>query len=212
MSTRTTVCPPVVRAGEPGALDAVVTALDEGAVVGIPTDTVYGLGARIDRPEAMEGVFRAKGRPVGLALPVLVGTWRQAREVASRWPRNASMLAARFWPGALTVVVPVDPALGRHLGGIGTTVGLRRPQHRFVQALCRRAGPLAVTSANRHAHAPCTTAAAVRETFGADDVALVVDGGTCAGQPSTVADCTVSPPACLREGAVPWSWVEASLR
>ena len=152
------------------------------------------------------------GRPPGLALPVLVGRWRQARAVARAWPRAASMLAGRFWPGALTVVVPVDPSLGVHLGGNGTTVGLRRPRHRFVQALSRRAGPLATTSANRHGAPPCTTAAQVCGAFSLQDVALVVDGGTCDGQPSTVVDCTVSPPACLREGAIAWSWIEASLR
>jgi L-threonylcarbamoyladenylate synthase len=132
--------------------------------------------------------------------------------VAARWPRQASMLAARFWPGALTVVVPVDPALGALLGGDGHSVGLRRPAHRFVQRNCRMAGPIAVTSANRHGEPPCTTAQAVGATFDAVDVALVVDGGTCDGCPSTVVDCTVVPPTCLREGSIAWSWIEASLR
>lgn len=194
------------------SLREVVAALEAGQVVAIPTDTVYGLAARVDRPEGLAAVFRAKGRPEDLALPVLVGSWRQAKSLASRWPRQASMLAARFWPGALTVVVPAPPALGALLGGDGRSVGLRRPAHRFVQRVCRTAGPIAVTSANRHREAPCTTAAAARETFDVSDVALVVDGGTCEGTPSTVVDCTVSPPACLREGAIAWSWIEASLR
>ena len=204
--------PPVLRAGDPSALEEAAAALAAGLVVAIPTDTVYGLAARIDRPEGMAAIFAAKDRPPGLALPVLVGRWHQARQVASSWPRSASMLAARFWPGALTVVVPVDPALGAHLGGNGTSVGLRRPRQKFVQALCRRAGPLATTSANRHGAPPCTTAAEVCAAFGDGGVALVVDGGTCDGQPSTVVDCTVSPPACLREGAIAWPWIEASIR
>jgi L-threonylcarbamoyladenylate synthase len=205
---------PAVRdAAAAGVLEEAADALAGGGVVAIPTDTVYGLAARIDRPEAMAAIFDAKDRPAGLALPVLVGRWRQALAVAAGWPRSASMLAARFWPGALTVVVPVDPALGRHLGGGGTTVGLRQPDHRFARALCRRAGPLAVTSANRHADPPCETADEVRRAFaGVAGVVLVVDGGRCDGLPSTVVDCTVTPPACLREGAVDWSWVEASLR
>lgn len=202
----------VLDEGDPAALDAVVAALDAGQVVALPTDTVYGLGARIDRPEGIEAVFRAKGRPAGLALPVVVGRWRQARQVAARWPTSASQLAARFWPGALTVVVPVDPGLGRLLGGDGVTVGLREPDRRFVRDVCRVAGPIALTSANRHGEPPCTTAAAVRAAFSAHDIALVVDGGACEGAPSTVVDCTVSPPACLRAGGVEWSWVEASLR
>jgi L-threonylcarbamoyladenylate synthase len=204
--------PPMLVAADPSTLDTAAAELEKGAVVAIPTDTVYGLAARIDRPEGMAAIFTAKQRPGGLALPVLVGRWRQAREVASRWPRSASMLAARFWPGPLTVVVPVDPLLGACLGGDGTSVGLRRPRDKFVQALCRRAGPLATTSANRHGAPPCTTAVGVREAFDAADVALVVDGGTRDGLPSTVVDCTVSPPACLREGAIAWSWIEASLR
>lgn len=212
MTSSQTERPPVVPAEDPAALDAAAAALAAGRVVAIPTDTVYGLGASIERPDGMAAVFAAKGRPPGLALPVVVGRWRQARQVAARWPRPASQLAARFWPGALTVVVPVDPELGKLLGGDGATVGLREPDHRFVRALCRLAGPIALTSANRHAEPPCTTAEAVRATFGDHEVALVVDGGRCDGAPSTVADCTVRPPACLRAGAIEWSWIKASLR
>jgi L-threonylcarbamoyladenylate synthase len=186
-----------------------LAALDAGQVVGIPTDTVYGLAARIDRPGALEELFELKERPADLALPVLIGRWRQVHQAAAEWPRNASMVAARFWPGPLTVVVPAIPELGPLLGGDGRTVGLRRPRHRGTQLLCRSAGPLAVTSANRHGEPPCTTAAEVAAAF---PTLVVVDGGTCDGVPSTVVDCTVSPPVCLREGGVPWSWVEAALR
>ena len=101
--------PEVVAVDDPAALDAAREALEAGKVVALPTDTVYGLGASIERPEGMAALFRAKGRPAGLALPVVVGRWRQARQVAAQWPKSASQLAARFWPGALTVVVPVDP-------------------------------------------------------------------------------------------------------
>ncbi len=204
--------PRVVAAGERGAMTAALGALDAGLVVAIPTDTVYGLAARIDRPDGLAAIFAAKDRPGDLALPVLVGRWRQVSEVAAKWPRTASMIAARFWPGPLTVVVPAHPELGSLLGGDGRTVGLRRPRHRVVQSLCREAGPLAVTSANRHGELPCTTGSEVAAAFTVDAVALLVDGGRCDGVPSTVVDCTVAPPACLREGGVPWSWVEASLR
>lgn len=192
--------------------DEVLAALDAGRVVGVPTDTVYGLAARIDRPEGLAAIFAAKGRPPALALPVLIGRWRQVHLVASEWPRAASAVAARYWPGPLTVVVPARPELGPLLGGDGRTVGLRRPRHREVQRLCREAGPLAVTSANRHGEAPGTTAAEVRAAFPDGEVAVVVDGGRCDGVPSTVVDCTVTPPVCLREGGVPWPWVEAALR
>ena len=194
-----------------GHLDrrAALSALAAGRVVAIPTDTVYGLAARIDRPEAIARIFDLKGRPADLALPVLVGRWRQVRKVAADWPRNARMVAARFWPGPLTVVVPARPELGPLLGGDGRTVGVRRPRHRLTQSLCRAAGPLAVTSANTHGEPPCTTAAEVVQAFGNLEI---VDGGLCDGEPSTVVDCTASPPVCLREGGVPWPWVEAALR
>jgi L-threonylcarbamoyladenylate synthase len=204
---------PEVMAFDDDALEAAARALDDGAVVALPTDTVYGLAARVDRPEGVAGIFAAKGRPPEVALPVLIGRWRQLHQVAASWPKNASVLAARFWPGALTVVVPAQPEVGPVLGGDGTTVGLRRPGHRGVRKLCQLAGPLAVTSANRHGEPPCSTAEQVVDAcFGDGSVALVLDDGPCDGQPSTVVDCTVSPPACLREGGIPWSWIEASLR
>ena len=204
--------PPVLPADDPGTLATVEAALEEGRVVAVPTDTVYGVAARLDRPHGLAAVFAAKDRPPGLALPVLVGHGRQVHRVAADWPRSASSLVARFWPGALTVVVPVHPHLGPLLGGDGRTIGLRQPDHRWVRGLCRRIGPLAVTSANRHGEPPCATAAEVAATFGAGDVALGGDGGRCDGVPSTVVDCSVSPPACLREGAIPWPWIEAALR
>ncbi|MGH9109363.1 MAG: L-threonylcarbamoyladenylate synthase [Acidimicrobiales bacterium] len=203
--------PPVVPASDRGAA-AALAVLAAGGVVALPTDTVYGLAARLDRPAGLAAVFSAKGRPPGLALPVLVGRWGQVHQVAAEWPRSASMIAARYWPGPLTVVVPVRPHLGGGLGGDGKTVGLRRPDHRFLRALCRKAGPLAVTSANLHGRPPFTTAAEVASAFGAGAVAVVVDGGRCDGVPSTVVDCTVSPPACLREGGIPWPWIEAAVR
>jgi len=203
--------PRVVASADRRSQVAVLEALEGGSVVAVPTDTVYGLAARVDRTEAIAAVFEAKARPAELALPVLIGRWRQVREVAAEWPRNASMVAARFWPGPLTVVVRAIDGLGERLGSEGT-VGVRCPDHRTVQGLCRRAGPLAVTSANRHGEPPCTSAAEVVEAFDASQVALVLDGGRCDGEPSTVVDCTVDPPACLREGGVPWAWVEAALR
>jgi L-threonylcarbamoyladenylate synthase len=194
----------------PGELGRVLAALNAGQVVGLPTDTVYGLGARLDRPEALARVFEVKGRPDALALPVLVATAGQAARVAQEWPEQARQLSARYWPGPLTLVVPLRPALWDTLGGDGRTVGLRRPAHRLLRRVCRATGPLAVTSANRHGEPPATTADAVAALGG--PLALVLDGGRCEGTPSTVADCTVDPPRLLREGGVPWAWVEAALR
>ena len=95
------------------------------------------------------------------------------------------------------------------LGGDAGTVGLRCPDHAIPRHLCRAVGPLATTCANRHGAAPLETADAVRAEFG-DEVAVVLDGGRCAGAPSTVVDCTGAEPRLLREGRVPWAEVEAA--
>jgi tRNA threonylcarbamoyl adenosine modification protein (Sua5/YciO/YrdC/YwlC family) len=205
------VIPTEDRGTSAAALAAAEAALDDGAVVAVPTDTVYGLAARIDRPEGIAAVFAAKRRPADLALPVLVGEGRQIGDVAGRWPESAAILAARYWPGPLTLVVPAREGVGRLLGS-GDTVGVRQPRHRFIRRLCGVVGPLAVTSANLHGSPPLTRAADVAEAFAADEVALVVDGGRCDGVPSTVVDCTGSPPRCLRVGGVPWESVEVALR
>lgn len=186
-------------------------ALEQGLVVALPTDTVYGLAARIDRPGALAAVFAAKGRPADLALPVLVGDHDQVGEVAERWPEVADRLGSAFWPGPLTLVVPGVDGIGDRLGS-GGTVGVRLPRHALVQEMCVAAGPLAVTSANVHGHPPCTTAAEVDAAFPSGEVAVVVDGGRCDGTPSTVVDCSVSPPACRREGALSWNRIEVMLR
>ncbi|MHB1717587.1 MAG: L-threonylcarbamoyladenylate synthase, partial [Acidimicrobiales bacterium] len=135
-------------------------------------------------------------------------------------------LAARFWPGALTLVVPRVPGFTADLGGPPTarrTVGIRWPDHPVVVALCRAVGPLAVTSANRHGAAPITTAAGVAAAFGTpppeagagrsplttgdDNIGpgLVLDGGTCDGVPSTVVECLGPAARCLRAGAIDWA-------
>jgi L-threonylcarbamoyladenylate synthase len=123
-------------------------------------------------------------------------------------------LATRWWPGALTLIVPATGELARLVGAEDPTVGLRCPDHAFVAALCAGSGPLAVTSANRHGERPCTTAAEVLVVFATgpgSTVWLVVDGGTCAEPPSTVVDCSTEPPRCLRPGALAWADLVGSL-
>ncbi len=194
----------------PVDLDPAITALRAGLVVAVPTDTVYGLAVapRIDGATAR--VFEAKQRPAGLDLPVLVGDIDQAKSWASHWSPLVERLADTFWPGPLTLVVPRRPDLMPiSLGHNSATVGLRCPDHAIPRALCRAVGPLATTSANRHGSAPLQTADAVRAQFG-DDVAVVLDGGVCAGAPSTVIDCTGPSPVLLREGRVSWAEIQAA--
>ena len=191
-------------------LAPIVKALVEGSVVALPTDTVYGLAARLDCAP-VDRIFAAKGRPSGAALPVLVGGREQVGLVAASFPASALAIAERLWPGPLTLVVRAKRAVGDLVGGDGKTVGIRWPDHPLVEQLCLDVGPLAVTSANRHGEPPCTSAAQVRAMFEASEVAAVLDGGDCDGTPSTVVDCSGRRPRCLREGAVPWSEIEALL-
>jgi L-threonylcarbamoyladenylate synthase len=185
-------------------LSAAVAALRAGAVVAIPTDTVYGLAVDPRWPGATDAVFALKQRPASLELPVLVGDIETADTLADvdGLPVAARRLADRFWPGPLTVVVARRAGLDWELGGDGSTVGLRCPAHVVARRLCSLVGPLATTSANRHGRPPLTTAAAVAREFGAE--VLVVDGGTCDGMPSTVVDTTGDALRCLRAGAVTW--------
>ncbi|MDQ1438478.1 MAG: L-threonylcarbamoyladenylate synthase [Acidimicrobiaceae bacterium] len=170
-------------------------ALRDGSVVALPTDTVYGLAADAAQPDAVERLFELKERPHDVQVPVLVADVPQARGLAVIASSAVEGLLERFWPGPLTVVL-------HRLDGSGT-IGLRCPEHAVVRDLCRRVGPLATTSANRHGEPPVTTAAGVLDLF--EGAVAVVDGGTCAGTPSTVVDCTGPEPLLLRDGAVPFA-------
>ncbi|HET9732400.1 MAG TPA: L-threonylcarbamoyladenylate synthase [Acidimicrobiales bacterium] len=187
-------------------LDVLAAALARGEVVGLPTDTVYGVGADPTVEGAVARLFELKGRPGHVAVPLLVADLAQARTVAVV-PPAGERLAAAFWPGALTVVLPARIDLG--LGGDGATVGVRCAAHPVMRAACLRCGPLAVTSANLHGQSPLTTADAVAATF--PDL-LVVDAGLCDGVPSTVVDATGDEVRLLREGGVAWEAVLDSLR
>ena len=199
----------------PGVPDAVLEqaadALRAGSVVAVPTDTVYGLAADPARQGATDAVFVLKGRPPGLALPVLVADLGQAGAVAGPDGLGGPgrVLAEAFWPGALTVVVARRAGLGWRLGGDEETVGLRCPASGPTRRLCELVGPLATTSANRHGAPPATSAAAVRRAFGPG--LLVVDGGGGAGMPSTVVDVSGDEPVLVREGGVAWADVLAAL-
>lgn len=200
-----------------GGLDDAARALRAGAVVGIPTDTVYGLAADPTRPGATAALFAVKGRPSTAELPVLVADVDQADALAGDGGLSgaARALASVLWPGGLTLVVARRPGVDWELGGDGATIGLRCPASAPARALCRQVGPLATTSANRHGSPPLVTAAELAAEFG-DELAAVVDGGRCAGLPSTVVDVSAADGAgvrgpdgirLVRAGAVPWETV-----
>ena len=193
---------------DPRAVALAAEALGTGAVVALPTDTVYGLAADPTRPEAVERLFALKDRPSDVPLPVLVADRDQVGEVARALDSAARHLADRFWPGPLTLVVPRRHSFTVDLGGPPAarhTVGVRLPDHPLVRALCTEVGPLAVTSANTHGAPPAVTAHQVVTTFKeGDGLMLVIDGGVCDGIPSTVVECRGPASRGLREGAITW--------
>lgn len=178
-----------------------VEVLQAGRVAAIPSETVYGLAANALSPEAVAGIYRAKGRPAGNPLIVHVATAAMARECATAWPELAERLSRRFWPGPLTLVVPRSSRVPDLVTAGGATVGLRWPSHPFFQAVIRRCGfPLAAPSANPSDHLSPTTAEHVLAGLG-DRIPLIVDAGPCAvGIESTVVDVTGVQPRVLRPG------------
>jgi L-threonylcarbamoyladenylate synthase len=191
-------------ASDPAAIDAAVRLLRAGEVVAVPTDTVYGVAVDPFQPGAADRLFVAKERPKDVALPILVAAAGDLdRLVEGPVDPLARKLVDRFWPGALTLVLPRKAELRElDLGGDPATIGVRCPDHRLVRELCREVGPLATTSANRHREPTPADAAGVAEALG-DSVALVLDGGTCAGEPSTVVSILGDEVLMLREGRIP---------
>lgn len=189
------------------AIDAAISVLAAGGVVGLPTDTVYGLASDPAVDGSSDAVFALKGRASDLPLPVLVSGLEQAAEIVE-FGTDATRLAEALWPGGLTLVLPRRPGVEWDLGGVGTTIGLRCPDHAVPRALCARRGPVTGTSANRHGEPALASAAEVAEAFPG---LLVVDGGDCRGVSSTVVDLTGDRPVLVRTGAVAWERIEQLL-
>jgi L-threonylcarbamoyladenylate synthase len=169
----------------PGAAQIAVEMLDRGDLIVLPTDTVYGVGSRIEAA-AVDRIFAAKQRPPDRAVPVLLSGADAVPLVARVFPKTARRLAAAFWPGPLTLALPKRDDLPANLTYL-PTVGVRVPDHDEARAIIAAAGgALAVTSANRSDQPPALTIqAAIR--YLADAVALDLDGGTSpGGTPSTV--------------------------
>ncbi|MBM3694602.1 MAG: threonylcarbamoyl-AMP synthase [Actinobacteria bacterium] len=190
-------------APRPCDLAQAVAALRKGAVVGLPTDTVYGLGADPFSAEAVASLFALKGRPAVKPIPILTASVEHAARLGVI--EGAALEAARaYWPGALTVVVPRVPGLPEWVGDPeGDSVGIRVPDHPAALALLTASGPLAVTSANRSGEVPAVDAAGARAMFGAR-VAAYLPGPGGGLAPSTVVDFTGPAPRVVRSGPVVW--------
>ncbi len=183
-------------------VDEAVAAVRRGELIVIPTDTVYGIAARPDVPGSTTAVFAAKDRPRDLTLPVLVNTVSAARRLAA-FEAAAEALAATFWPGAVTIVLPrTDESRGWDLGGDPDTVGIRVPRHPLALAVLARSGPLAVSSANRSGEPEATTCDELARTFGDRVSVYLCEQKPLVGTASTVVDLSGGPPRLVRAGDV----------
>ena len=178
-------------------------AIAEGRIVGVPTDTVYGIAADPFSEEAVRSLFLAKDRPEVMPIPILVADIEQAARIGVL-DDAALTAAAVHWPGALTLVVPRAPGLPAWIGHPESgSVGIRVPDHPVTLALLEAAGPLAVTSANRSGYPPASDDGTARAALG-PAVAVYLEGGGAGGASSTVVDLTGLEPQVLRSGPVVW--------
>jgi len=216
-----------LNASTPGAIDAAAQQLAAGQLVGVPTETVYGLAADAGNASAVRRIFEAKGRPsdhpliVHIAPPASAdaASWRAAVAPFARdLPDFASALMRAFWPGPLTLILPRRPEVAALAAGGQDTLALRCPSHPVAQSLLRAAqargvAGVAAPSANRFGRVSPTTAAHVAEEFAAldDEVLLILDGGACpVGIESTLIDCSRGRPVLLRPGSITAAQIEAA--
>ena len=212
----------ILQVHESASLPRCEHVLRQGGLLGLPTETVYGLAADADKPDAVAAIFVAKGRPADHPLIVHVadldGGLSGARYFAREIPEFAMRLMQAFWPGPLTLILPRREGVAAAAAGDQDSVGLRCPSHPVAQALLRAlrhsvqgavVWGLAAPSANRFGRVSPTTAQHVHSEFNAgraaDDPAalLILDGGPCeVGIESTIVDCTRGEPVLLRPGAI----------
>ena len=190
-------------AADEAGVERAASVLRAGGLVAFPTDTVYGVGCRwVGDPLPRERLFQLKQRPVDRRVPVLVDSLQQAVEHGYEADDRIKLLTRRFWPGALTIVLPFCADAPAPEGA--ETQAFRAPDHPVALALIGAVGPLYVSSANLSGQPEALTADEVLAAFaGSDLLDAVVDGGRAAGgRASTVVDLSVSPARLLREGAV----------
>jgi L-threonylcarbamoyladenylate synthase len=203
----------ILNASEAAIVQA-AQALRDGLLVGLPTETVYGLAANATDDAAVAQIFVAKGRPADHPLIVHVASEEQVPLFAAQVPEFAQRLMAAFWPGPLTLILPRLPGVATASAGGQGSIGLRCPSHPVAQALlqtCLALGVLGVSapSANRFGRVSPTTAAHVQSELGPD--LLILDGGDCAvGIESTIIDCTRGEPVLLRPGHITRAQIETA--
>jgi L-threonylcarbamoyladenylate synthase len=197
---------------EPSVISRAAEVLRNGGLVAFPTETVYGLGANALNEAAVAGIFAAKGRPAKNPVIVHVNDHRAAQELVAAWSDEAQVLAERFWPGPLSLVLPRQSHIPDVVTAGGPTVAIRIPRHPIARALIEASGvPLAAPSANRSNRISATTAEHVQRTL-QGRVAMILDGGpTPGGLESTVLDLSGDSPRLLRPGLVTVLEIESAL-
>ncbi len=202
--------PALLPIDHPAAFERAVSLISSGGLIAFPTDTVYGIGGSAFLPRAIDEIYRVKERSHLKAIPILLADSEDLEKVTPQLTEIAQNLIEQFWPGALTLILPLLPSLPENLSP-GPTVGVRIPDHELTRHLLRKTGPLAATSANLAGAPPALTAELVHKQLGGR-VSLILDGGRApGGVPSTVIDCTGGRPELLREGPLAWREIEEFL-
>jgi L-threonylcarbamoyladenylate synthase len=200
----------IVPSEHPQALYRAVASIQCGELVAFPTDTVYGLGALVQDPQAIDQLYAVKGRDTAKAIAVLLGYLDHLDQITANMSPVALRLAARYWPGPLTLVVTQQAGLPGNLSPL-PTIGVRMPNHPVALGLLQQTGPLAVTSANLSGQPSASNAQEVYAQL-AGRIPLILDGGrTPGGLPSTVVDCTGPELVILRQGPLSLEDLQAAL-
>jgi len=196
---------------EPRALEQAIAAMQHGGIVAFPTDTVYGIGASLAHPDALERIFQIKHRDRDRTLPLLVSSPAELDKVTEYVEPELLRLASAFWPGPLTIALPARPGLPPHVVAADNTVGVRVPDHSVALTLAQRCGgAIAVTSANLSGQSPARRPEDIDPAL-ADELDLILDGGIArGGLASTVIRLEGATINVIREGAIARTEIEAA--
>ena len=195
-----------------GDIEKAAQILRQGGLVGIPTETVYGLAADALNGPAVAGIFAAKNRPMDNPLIVHISDLSQWEDLVDGVPENARALAAAYWPGPMTIILPKSEKIPDEVSAGLPTVGVRFPSHPVARAIIRESGcPLAAPSGNLSGRPSPTTAACMAEDMDGR-IDAIVDGGPCrVGVESTVVTLATCPPRLLRPGGITLEQLKAVL-
>ncbi len=191
-----------IRPATPECVAEVADLLRRGGVIIYPTETVYGLGCLADKPEAIERIARLKGSPEGASYLVLLRATEQMQDYAGTVPASAKKLAKRFWPGALTLILPARAGLSPRLLGPSGGIGMRVSSHPWCRELLRHLDQALVSTSANLTGRPAPRSLIEMDQQLSDQADLVVDGGVLAGFASTVVDLCMNPPLVRRAGAI----------